>query len=299
MRDLEKQLFELLVRASSDLPADVEAALGKARQGEAVGSSSHTALGTILDNVQLAREKRRPICQDTGTIHFFVEAASGLTAEEFRQNAEAAIIKATETGLLRQNCVETLSGKNTGNNLGYLNPTIHWQNSDTAKSQVTVMLKGGGCENMGRQYSLPNAQLEAGRDLEGVRRCILDAVWKSQGYGCAPGILGVAIGGDRPGGYEESKLQLLRKIGQRSQEPALAELEERLLRECNQLDIGTMGFGGKTTVLEVFIGTRCRLPASYFVSISYMCWCCRRQSITLGGECPKRKQVGKCVVRGA
>lgn len=143
------------------------------------------------------------------------------------------------------------------------------------------MLKGGGCENMGCQYSLPDVSLQAGRDLEGVRRCVLDAVWKIQGQGCAPGVLGVAIGGDRTGGFEESKMLLLRKIGERSPFPALAALEERLKLECNQLGIGTMGFGGRTTVLDVFLGTRCRLPASYFVSISYMCWCCRRQSITL------------------
>jgi fumarate hydratase class I len=281
MPRLEKQLFELIARAATDLPADVETALQKAWQNEPEGTSCHLALDTILDNVRLAREKHQPICQDTGTIHFFVKAAADLTQESFQQSAEKAIVKATELGLLRQNCVETLSGKNTANNLGYLNPTIHWKNSSCGKSLVTVMLKGGGCENMGCQYSLPDERLEAGRDLEGVRRCVLDAAWNIQGHGCAPGILGVAIGGDRAGGHEESKLQLLRKIGQRSPEPVLAALEERLLRECNQLGIGTMGFGGKTTVLEVFLETRCRLPASYFVSIAYMCWCCRRQNTTI------------------
>ncbi len=278
---LQEQLFELLTRTSSDLPGDVETALRRACSIEQEDSSSRAALGTILANVRLAREKRQPICQDTGTIHFFVEAAPGLSQEDFRLAAEQAIIQATELGILRQNCVETLSGHNTGNNLGYLNPTLHWKHSGSGRSLVTLMLKGGGCENMGCQYSLPDSTLQAGRDLEGVRRCVLDAVWKIQGQGCAPGILGVAIGGDRAGGYEESKMQLLRKIGERSPVPALGALEERLKLECNQLGIGTMGFGGNTTVLDVFLGTRCRLPASYFVSISYMCWCCRRQSTFL------------------
>lgn len=281
MPEMVRQLFDLVSRAATDLPVDVEVSLQNSWQNESDGSSCRLALGTILENVRMAREKNQPICQDTGTIHFFVEAAAGLSQEVFRQKAEEAIVKATELGLLRQNCVETLSGKNTGNNLGYLNPSIHWENSSREKSLVTVMLKGGGCENMGRQYSLPDNRLAAGRDLEGVRRCVLDAVWKIQGHGCAPGVLGVAIGGDRAGSYEEGKLQLLRKIGQRSPFPELAALEERLLSECNQLGIGTMGFGGKTTVLDIFIGTRCRLPASYFVSIAYMCWCCRRQSTLL------------------
>jgi len=278
---MEDKLFELVTRTSTDLPTDVEAALQNAWVGEPDDSSCRAALGTILENVQLARQNQQPICQDTGTLQFYVEAAPDLSPEAFRQAAENAIIKATERGILRQNCVETLSGHNTGNNLGYLSPGIHWQNSPNQNSLVTLMLKGGGSENMSRQYSLPEAELKAGRDLEGVRRCILDAVWKIQGLGCGPGILGIAIGGDRAGGYEESKLQLLRKIGERSAQPALAALETRLKEECNLLGIGTMGFGGKTTVLDVFLSTRCRLPASYFVSISYMCWCCRRQSISL------------------
>lgn len=282
MSELRKQLFDLILRTSTDLPDDVERAITKAYQAEDDTSGSKAALATILENVDLARKLQRPICQDTGTINFFVKAADNLCREEFQNAAEEAIISATEQGILRQNCVETISGRNTGNNLGYISPLIYWQKSNSPKSEISLMLKGGGCENMGTQYSLPNAQLLADRDLEGVRRCILDAVLQAQGQGCAPGILGVAIGGDRCASYEESKFQLLRKIGERSPEPALAELEEKLIKECNQLEIGAMGFGGKnSTVLEVFIGTRCRLPACYFVSISYMCWCCRRRKIVI------------------
>ncbi|MBQ7652360.1 MAG: fumarate hydratase, partial [Victivallales bacterium] len=142
----------------------------------------------------------------------------------------------------------------------------------------------GGSENMGIQYSLPDSSLGAGRDLEGVRRCILHAVQHAQGMGCAPGILGVAIGGDRATGYKESKRMLLRRIGERSGDEALAALERRVLADANSLGIGPMGFGGRTTLLDVFIGWLCRVPASYFVSVSYMCWCCRRQEITIGLE---------------
>ena len=278
---MREQLLSLVVKTSVDLPHDVEGALEKALSLSEKGSGEEAALRTMLSNAAMAREKRMPICQDTGTLMFVVEASSRLKRNDFQEAAEWAVAEATRLGVLRQNCVNSLTGKNTGNNLGVGSPVVHWHETDGAVSRVTLMLKGGGSENMGIQYSLPDSTLGAGRNLEGVRRCVLDAVHRAQGQGCAPGILGVCIGGDRATGYVESKLQLLRKIGERSSEPELAELEERLLTEANSLGIGAMGFGGKTTLLDVFIGWRCRLPASYFVSISYMCWCCRRQTIVL------------------
>ena len=143
------------------------------------------------------------------------------------------------------------------------------------------MLKGGGCENVGAQYSLPNSALGAGRDLAGVRKVVLDAVHKAQGQGCAPGILGVAIGGDRGSAYYASKETLFRSMDETNPEPELAALEERLTDEANQLGIGPMGFGGKTTVLGTKITSLNRLPASYFVTISYMCWAYRRRKMIL------------------
>ncbi|NMA42841.1 MAG: fumarate hydratase [Oligosphaeraceae bacterium] len=282
MNSLQEKLFDLVARAATDLPEDVESAIRRARDGEEPGSSSRGALETILQNAALARRNKAPICQDTGMLNFLVEAAPELDYFTFKTAAENAIARATELGVLRQNCVETLSGRNTGNNLGYGCPNIHWQpQSNGSKSRVSLILKGGGSENVGIQYSLPDSKLGAGRDLEGVRRCVLDAVWQAQGKGCAPGVLAVCIGADRGGGYEECKKLLLRKIGERSEQPELAALELRLIEECNALGIGCMGFGGKTTVLEVFLGARCRLPASYFVTVTYMCWCCRRHSIEL------------------
>ena len=265
---MREQLLSLVMKTSIDLPHDVETALEKALTLSENGSGEASALRTMLSNAAMAREKRMPICQDTGTLMFVVEASSTLKRNAFQEAAEWAVAEATRLGVLRQNCVNSLTGKNTGNNLGVGSPVVHWHETDGAVSRVTLMLKGGGSENMGIQYSLPDSTLGAGRNLEGVRRCVLDAVHRAQGQGCAPGILGVCIGGDRATGYVESKLQLLRKIGERSPEPELAELEERLLKEANSLGIGAMGFGGRTTLLDVFIGWRCRLPASYFVSIS-------------------------------
>ena len=126
--------------------------------------------------------------------------------------------------------------------------------------------------------------MKAGRDLEGVRKVVLDAVNRAQGEGCAPGFLGVAIGGDRGTAFTVAKEALLRKVGDKNPDPALAVLEERITREANELMIGPMGFGGKTTVLGTMITSTHRLPASYFVTIAYMCWAYRRRRITVNGE---------------
>lgn len=283
MPDWSGHLLRLIIAASTELPDDVAEALRDAMTNAAPDSPEYGALNTMLQNARLARERQLPICQDTGTLLFTIRAPGTVDRNDLEQQARQAVAVATSRGILRQNCVETLTGHNTGNNIGYGSPVFHWLPPDNNRQDidVTLMLKGGGSENMGRQYSLPDNELDAPRDLDGVRKCILDAVFRAQGMGCAPGILGVAIGGDRATGYEESKAQLLRRIGERSQVPALAELETRVLREANTLGIGPMGFGGKCTLLDVFIGWRCRIPASYFVSISYMCWCCRRQSIQL------------------
>ncbi len=277
-------LLELVTRTSTELPEDVLGALRQARTSADANGVEATTLNTMLDNVTLAKERCLPVCQDTGTLNFYVEAPPFADRALFESVACRAIAEATARGILRQNCVNTLTGKNTGNNLGVGSPVFYWQTTDRPQAKVTLMLKGGGSENMGRQYSLPDSELHAGRNLDGVRKCILDAVFKAQGQGCAPGILGVAIGGDRSTGFAESKKQLLRRIGERSPEPELAELEERVRHEANSLGIGPMGCGGNTTLLDVFIGWRCRLPASYFVSISYMCWCCRRQTIELEAD---------------
>ena len=137
---------------------------------------------------------------------------------------------------------------------------------------MRLALKGGGCENVGAQYSLPDRKAHANRDLDGCRKVILDAVLQAQGKGCGPGILGVCIGGDRATGYELSKTQFLRLIPDRNPNPELDALEQDILKTANELGIGPMGFGGKTTLLGVKICAANRLPASYFVSISYMCW---------------------------
>lgn len=285
MRDLTNDFLELIRRTSTDLPPDVERALTEARRREAEGSAARGAIDSILENVALARRDSSPICQDTGTPIFTVRHPAGWSTRQLREQIRKAVAEATSRAYLRPNAVDSISGKNSGDNLGdHAFPTIHFEEVEGKALTVDLMLKGGGCENVGAQYSLPHAGLGAGRDLEGVRRAALDAVYQAQGQGCAPGVLGIAIGGDRGSSYLASKEALLRPLDDVNPDPALAELEARLLGEANQLGIGPMGFGGETTVLGVKAHSLHRLPASFFVSVSYMCWAHRRRRMIVDGE---------------
>ncbi|MBN2387238.1 MAG: fumarate hydratase [Anaerolineales bacterium] len=285
MRDLTNEFLELIRRAASDLPPDVEARLRAAIEKEEPGSAARGALETILKNIELARQNSTPICQDTGTPIFYVKHPEGWSTRKLRAQIRNALAEATKLSYMRPNAVDAIYDKNSGNNLGGDDfPTIHFEEIDGETLTVEVMLKGGGCENVGAQYSLPDNHLGAGRDLAGVRKVVLDAVHKAQGQGCAPGILGVAIGGDRGTGYSKSKEVLFDKIGTPNPDPKLAALEEQLTAESNQLGIGPMGFGGQTTVLDTKITGLHRLPASYFVTVSYMCWAYRRRKLTVTGD---------------
>lgn len=286
MRDLTNEILELIRRASTDLPADVEKRLREAVEREDPGSAARSALETILKNVELSRQNSTPICQDTGTPIFYVRYPEGWSTRRLREQIRNALAEATRRSYMRPNAVDALTGKNTGNNLGDDDfPYIHFEEVGADEPLVIeLMLKGGGCENVGAQYSLPDARLGAGRDLAGVRKVVLDAVHKAQGQGCAPGILGVAIGGDRGSSYLASKEVLFQSMDESNPDPKLAELEQRLTEEANQLGIGPMGFGGKTTVLGTKITGLHRLPASYFVTVSYMCWAYRRRRMIVKGD---------------
>lgn len=280
MRTLER-IVGLIHETSCSIPDDVERAVKAARRREERGTSADVVLGTILDNVRLARQKGTPLCQDTGTLTFFVD-------ERLRRCVtpdllKRAVARATQAGYLRKNTIDSLTGKSYDDNCADGAPVVHYTEKRGARPSVTLLMKGGGSENMSRQYSLPDSALGAGRDLAGVRACLLDAVVKTQGYGCAPGILCVCIGGDRATGFETAKEQVLRALDKsgESDDPTLRKLERQILREANSLGIGPMGLGGKTTLLGVRIASRPRVPASFFVTVAYLCWAARRRTISL------------------
>lgn len=277
MKKIAREIAELVHRTSSSLPPDAERAIRRALRREEKGSSARMVLETILENVSIARAAGTPLCQDTGTLTFFAD--SSLRRKAPPAAFDKAVAYASAQGWLRRNTIDSVTGKSIDSNVCPGAPVVHYVESASSvegHGTIRLIMKGGGSENMSVQFSLPDASLGAARDLEGVRKCVLAAVQRAQGFGCAPGFLGVCIGGDRACGFEEAKLQLLRSIDDANPVPALAKLERRILSEANSLGIGPMGLGGKTTLLGVKIGTRPRLPASYFVTVAYMCWAARR-----------------------
>ena len=281
MEKLTESLVEIVRRTSAEIPDDVQRAILAALENEKEGTIAKSAMKIIEQNIGLAKKKSQPICQDTGSILFYVDCPVGFDQMEFSEVARKAVTNATKKGYLRQNSVDSITGENDGTNVGPGAPTFHFHQHVEDTTRVRLILKGGGCENVGAQYSLPNTKLNANRDLKGCRKVILDAVQQAQGKGCGPGILGVCIGGDRATGYDFSKTQFLRDLDDRNDNAVLNGLEQDILATANKLGIGPMGFGGKTTLLGVKVTAANRLPASFFVSVSYMCWAFRRHGAEL------------------
>ncbi len=281
-------VLALVVRTSTDLPPDVRAAMKVAMGQEREGTQSAQALAVIAQNIDLAADDEGAICQDTGMPTFEVKAPVGANQILMKKQIREAVAEATRRGKLRPNSVDSLTGENSGNNLGPGTPIIHfeqWENDE--EIEVKLILKGGGCENMNARYSLPQELPNLGRadrSLEGVRKCILHAVWNAQGKGCAPGAIGVCIGGDRTSGYVNAKEQLFRTLDDVNPDPRLADLEASIMGEVNKLGIGTMGFGGRVSLIGCKIGALNRLPASFFVSVAYDCWAYRRLGVVLDAK---------------
>lgn len=281
---LTESLLQLVIATSTKLADDVKEALYKAKLEEELGTRSSMVLDTVYKNANDAELKELPICQDTGMPTFIIHTPVGVNQLIIKECVREAVKEATRQGKLRPNSVDSITGLNTGNNLGENTPIIHFEQWEKEDIEVKLILKGGGCENKNIQYSLP-MELEglgvAGRDLDGVRKCILHAVYQAQGQGCSAGFIGVGIGGDRTSGYECAKQQLFRPVDDVNENPELQKLEEYILDKANQLDIGMMGFGGRKTLLGCKIGAVNRIAPSFFVSVAYNCWAFRRRGVLI------------------
>ena len=277
-------MVDLITRTSTDLPPDVRVAMRAAVEAEPGQTRGGQALTIIAQNIDQAASCEGPICQDTGMPTFEVHVPVGTNQIELRTQIREAVARATRLGKLRPNSVDSITGENSGDNLGPGTPIIHFDQWEAPEIEVKLILKGGGCENTNAQYALP-ADLEhlgrADRSLEGVRKCILHAVWKAQGKGCSPGAVGVCVGGDRTSGYLHAKEQLFRTLDDVNPDARLAAVEEAVMEEANRLTVGPMGFGGRTSLIGCKIGALNRLPASFFVSVAYDCWAFRRLGVRL------------------
>src|SRR5437764_159955 len=277
-------VLQLIVRTSTDLPPDVRAAMKHAVAAEPEGTRAAQALNIIGQNIDLAVDHEGAICQDTGMPTFEVRVPLGANQIWMRQQIREAVAEATRRGKLRPNSVDSITGRNSGDNLGPGTPIIHFDQWERDGIEIKLILKGGGCENTNAQYALPVELPHLGRadrTIEGVRKCILHAVWEAQGKGCSPGAVGVCIGGDRTSGYQHAKEQLFRTLDDVNGDPVLAELESSIMGSINNLEIGTMGFGGRVTLIGCKVGALNRLPASFFVSVAYDCWAFRRLGVML------------------
>src|SRR5690349_11214066 len=280
-------VLQLIVRTSTDLPPDVRAAMTSALGSEPAGTRSSQALTIIAQNIDLAADAEGAICQDTGMPTFEVKTPVGANQIWMKQQIKDAVVEATKRGKLRPNSVDSITGTNSGNNLGPGMPVVHFEQWERDEIEIKLILKGGGCENTNAQYALPVELPHLGRadrTLDGVRKCILHAVWNAQGKGCSPGAVGVCIGGDRTSGYTHAKEQLFRTLDDVNPDPRLAEVEASIMRTVNDLEIGTMGFGGKVTLIGCKVGALNRLPASFFVSVAYDCWAFRRLGVRLNAS---------------
>ncbi len=285
MEQFRSSMLVLIDQTSTNLPPDVRAAMASAMRSETAGNRASSALDVIATNIDMAATCSGPICQDTGMPTFFISTPAGANQISMKKQIREAIAESTRTGKLRPNSVDSITGKNSGDNLGPGTPIIHceqWENED--EIEVKLILKGGGCENSNTQYAVPCELPNLGRadrNLDGVRKCILHAVWQAQGKGCSAGAIGVCIGGDRTSGYEHAKMQLFRLLDDVNPEPKLATLEDYIMKAANTLGIGTMGFGGSVTLIGCKIGALNRLPACFFVSVAYDCWAFRRLGVIL------------------
>ncbi|MGD6830922.1 fumarate hydratase [Sutcliffiella halmapala] len=287
MEKLFESMYQLIVETSTKLPKDVRRAIAKAKLSENAGTRAAMSLATITENITMADENVSPICQDTGLPTFKIKTPVGVNQLEIKEAIYTAIAQATKDGKLRPNSVDSLTGANSGDNLGVGTPVIKFEQWEKDYIDARLILKGGGCENKNIQYSLP-CELEglgrAGRDLDGIRKCVMHSVYQAQGQGCSAGVIGVGIGGDRTSGYELAKEQLFRSLDDENTVPELKELEEYVMENANKLGIGTMGFGGETTLLGCKVGVANRIPASFFVSVAYNCWAYRRLGVKINAE---------------
>jgi fumarate hydratase class I len=280
--DLTAQILELIRLASTDLPLSVVDKIKQALSSEEPGSPAYIALEIILRNVQIARVNSTPICQDTGTLLFNIQFPKRYSISEIEGQIALAVLEAEELNYLRPPANDEWDDPIDSRNHGHHQSIdLHFEEREDTNFEIDLVLKGGGCENMSAQFSLPDMSIKAERDLEGVRKAALQSLFIAQGKGCSPGFLGICIGGDRLKGFESAKAIFHKIISEVSLQPGLAKLEEQITAEANTLGIGPMGFGGKSTLLHTKITTEPRLPASFFVTISYMCWAFRHKKLRI------------------
>jgi fumarate hydratase subunit alpha len=276
--DIKKGIIQLIKKAETELPDDVIIALKNALEIE--DGIAKTQIEAILKNIDLAKETKRPMCQDTGIQTFFVTI--GLDFPQINKLKDLitdAVKKATIDVPLRPNTVDPFTGDNHKDNTGDHIPYITWDFTDGSDVYITAFPKGGGSENMSKL-----GMLKPGVGIEGVKNFIVEEMINAAGNPCPPTVVGVGIGGGADLALKLGKKALLRPVGDRNKDKKIAVIEEELIKKINDSGIGPMGLGGKTTVLDVHIEKAHRHPASLPVGISVQCWADRRAKMIIHSD---------------
>ena len=263
-------MVELIRKAETQLPEDVIKSLKQAYELEK--GVAKTQIAAILENIDLARKSKRPMCQDTGIQTFFVEVGIDFpNIKMLKKVISDGVKKATSEIPLRPNTMDPLTGENHKDNTGEHIPYITWDLTKGSDVKITAFPKGGGSENMSRL-----GMLKPGVGIKGVKDFVVEEIIKAAGQPCPPTVVGVGIGGGADLSLKLGKKALLRPVGIRNKDKKIASIEEELIKRINASGIGPMGLGGKTTVLDVHVEIAHRHPASLPVGIAVQCWADRR-----------------------
>ena len=270
---VENVAVELFRLAATKLPRDVKEALQKAHREEK-SEIGKIQLEAILKNIELAEKTGTPMCQDTGTINFYVKAgAYAKNLNKIEGSLRNATKRATREVPLRPNAVDPFTQKNTGDNLGRYIPYVHWEIVSGDSIEITALPKGGGSENV-----CALGMLTPGEGVNGLKKFVIDAIIKAGAKPCPPTIVGVGVGGGADIAMKLAKVALLRPVGQPNPDPNIAQIERELHEAANMTGIGPMGLGGRSTVLNINIEWAHRHPSSYSVAVAFQCWAARRAS---------------------
>ena len=274
--DLSPVLNQMLAQVTMGLPPDILGAIKDAHVHE-TKELAKKQLEAILNSANLSYEKHLPLCQDTGLVTLFISGELIEHMEEVENAVSQAVESLTAKGGMRANVVNPLTRKNTGTNTGLGEPEV-LVDKTTEKTTMKMILKGAGSENFTNlKMMVPTAS------RQDIMKHILQAVIDAGGKTCPPNILGIGIGGSAVQAMINSKLALLRKIGERNPDPEVAQFETSIVKAANELGIGTMGLGGDTTVLDAHIETAGTHTACLPIAISFGCWANRVSEAELSG----------------
>jgi len=277
---VEDTAVELLRIAVTELPTEYVKVMGEAMEGTE-GAVGKAQLTNILENVDIAREGSKPMCQDTGIVAFMAKVGDGFPLRsEVKEILVKATRRATEEVPLRPNAVDMFKG-NTRDNVG-LNghvPIIYFDLVEGDDLELIAMPKGGGSTNIAA-----HRMLKPGLGMKGVKQFVIEALSNAGSLGCPPYFVGVGIGGGEDLCMKLAKEALLKPFRVRSEDPKVAAIESELLEKVNELGIGAMGLGEGPTALDLHVEMAARHPASLPVGVVISCWALRHAKAVISSD---------------